>query len=168
MNTELTLYESKASPNSRRVRIFLAEKGLDIPTKTVNLGEKEQFSAAYVAINPRRQVPALVLQDGTTIGEVPAIWRYVEEAYPAKPALLGTTPHDAGDDRLCGGRHEDEHSCGIRRTAGVVRKGVDPCFFEGLENCVSTLRVEMAVSEFSGTAIACQFAGTKALSNKCR
>jgi glutathione S-transferase len=73
MNTELTLYESKASPNSRRVRIFLAEKGLEIPTRTVNLGEKEQFSAAYVAINPRRQVPALVLQDGTTIGEVPAI-----------------------------------------------------------------------------------------------
>ncbi|TCG09129.1 glutathione S-transferase [Paraburkholderia steynii] len=92
MNTELTLYESKASPNSRRVRIFLAEKGIEIPTKAVNLGEKEQFSAAYVAINPRRQVPALVLQDGTTIGEVPAIWRYVEEAYPAKPALLGTTP----------------------------------------------------------------------------
>ncbi|GJH03478.1 glutathione S-transferase N-terminal domain-containing protein [Paraburkholderia terrae] len=92
MNTGLTLYESKASPNSRRVRIFLAEKGIEIPTQAVDLGAKEQFSEAYVAINPRRQVPALALQDGTTIGEVPAIWRYVEEAYPSKPALLGTTP----------------------------------------------------------------------------
>jgi glutathione S-transferase len=87
-----TLYESKASPNARRVRFFLAEKGLDIPTKTVDLGAKEQFSDAYVAINPRRQVPTLVLGDGTTIGEVPAIWRYIEEAYSERTALLGTTP----------------------------------------------------------------------------
>ncbi|MBN3756102.1 glutathione S-transferase [Paraburkholderia sp. Tr-20389] len=92
MNTDLTLYESKASPNSRRVRIFLAEKGIEIPTRTVDLGAKEQFSAEYVAINPRMQVPTLVLGDGTVIGEVPAIWRYIEEAYPDKPALLGTTP----------------------------------------------------------------------------
>jgi glutathione S-transferase len=92
MKTDLTLYESKASPNSRRVRIFLAEKGIDIPIKPVDLGAKEQFSDAYIAINPRRQVPTLVLEDGTAIGEVPAIWRYIEEAYPAKHALLGTTP----------------------------------------------------------------------------
>jgi glutathione S-transferase len=92
MNTDLTFFESKASPNSRRVRIFLAEKGIEFPTKAVDLGAKEQFSDAYVAINPRRQVPTLVLRDGTAIGEVPAIWRYIEEAYPETPALLGTTP----------------------------------------------------------------------------
>ncbi|MBB5463120.1 glutathione S-transferase family protein [Paraburkholderia sp. Cpub6] len=94
MNTDLTLYESKASPNARRVRIFLAEKGIEISTKAVDLGAKEQFSDAYVAINPRRQVPTLVLEDGTAIGEVPAIWRYIEDAYPAKAALLGTTPQE--------------------------------------------------------------------------
>ncbi|HDR9497121.1 TPA: glutathione S-transferase [Burkholderia cepacia] len=92
MNTDLTFFESKASPNSRRVRIFLAEKGIEFPTKAVDLGAKEQFSDAYVAINPRRQVPTLVLRDGSAIGEVPAIWRYIEEAYPETPALLGTTP----------------------------------------------------------------------------
>ncbi|WP_250475633.1 glutathione S-transferase [Caballeronia sp. GAFFF1] len=92
MNTDLTLFESKASPNSRRVRIFLAEKGIEFPTKAVDLGAKEQFSEAYVAINPRRQVPTLVLRDGTAIGEVPAIWRYIEEACPETPTLLGTTP----------------------------------------------------------------------------
>ena len=87
-----TLYESKASPNARRVRIFLAEKGIEIPFKAVDLGAKEQFSEAYVAINPRCQVPTLVLTDGTAIGEVPAIWRYIEEAYPTAPSLLGTSP----------------------------------------------------------------------------
>lgn len=94
MNTNLTLYESKASPNSRRIRIFLAEKGIEIPTKVVDLGAKEQFSAAYAAINPRQQVPTLVLEGGTAIGEVPAIWRYIEDAYPGKRALLGTTPQE--------------------------------------------------------------------------
>lgn len=92
MENNLTLYESKASPNARRVRIFLAEKGIEIAIKPVDLGAKEQFSDAYAAINPRLQVPTLVLENGTAIGEVPAIWRYVEEAYPGKRILLGTTP----------------------------------------------------------------------------
>jgi glutathione S-transferase len=84
------LYESKGSPNARRVRFFIAEKGIDIPTKPVDLGTKEQFSDAYRTINPRSQVPALVLTDGPVITEVLAIWRYLEEAYPQTP-LLGTT-----------------------------------------------------------------------------
>jgi glutathione S-transferase len=85
-----TLYESKGSPNARRVRIFIAEKGIDIPTKPVDLGAKEQFSDAYRAINPRSQVPALALVNGPVIAEVLAIWRYLEEAYPQTP-LLGST-----------------------------------------------------------------------------
>ncbi len=85
-----TLYESKGSPNARRVRIFLAEKGIEIPQKPVDLGAKEQFSDAYRAINPRSQVPALALANGPVIAEVLAIWRYLEEAYPQIP-LLGTT-----------------------------------------------------------------------------
>ncbi|KLU27328.1 glutathione S-transferase [Caballeronia mineralivorans PML1(12)] len=84
------LYESKGSPNSRRVRFFIAEKGIDIPMKPVDLGAKEQFSDAYRAVNPRSQVPALALADGPVITEVLAIWRYLEEAYPQTP-LLGTT-----------------------------------------------------------------------------
>ncbi|SAL57981.1 glutathione S-transferase domain-containing protein [Caballeronia cordobensis] len=94
MKTNLTLYESKASPNARRVRIFLAEKGIEVSMRAVDLGAKEQFSDAYVAINPRRQVPTLVLENGTAIGEVPAIWRYIEETYPGTRALLGTTPQE--------------------------------------------------------------------------
>jgi glutathione S-transferase len=87
----MKLYQSNASPNSRRVRIYLAEKGISMPLVPVDLGAKEQLSDAYAAINPRRVVPTLVLEDGTAIGEVPAILRYLEEIHP-EPPLLGTTP----------------------------------------------------------------------------
>src|SRR6202043_4087257 len=87
----LKLYHSTSSPNSRRVRIFLAEKGLTVPLVPVNLAAGEQHGDAYRAINPRRVVPTLMLEDGTAIGEVLAIWRYLEEAYLVTP-LLGTTP----------------------------------------------------------------------------
>ncbi len=92
---ELTLYHFSGSPNSRRVRIFLAEKGLNARLVAVDLGKGEQHSEAYRAVNPRRVVPTLVLEDGTAIGEVPAIMRYLDEAYPAN-ALLGTTPREKG------------------------------------------------------------------------
>ena len=88
----MKLYQSNASPNSRRVRIYLAEKGISMPIVPVDLGAKEQFSDAYAAINPRRVVPTLVLEDGTAIGEVPAILRYLEEVHPEPPLLLGATP----------------------------------------------------------------------------
>jgi len=94
MNTgALRLFQSSGSPNSRRVRIYLAEKGICVALVPVDLGAKEQFSAAYATINPRVVVPTLVLGDGTAIGEVPAIWRYLEEAYP-EPPLLGATPKE--------------------------------------------------------------------------
>jgi glutathione S-transferase len=95
MSNTLKLYQSASSPNSRRVRIFLAEKGLVLTLVPVDLGAREQHSEAYRAINPRRVVPALVLEDGTTIGEVPAIMRYLDEAFPKTP-LLGATPKDKG------------------------------------------------------------------------
>ncbi len=86
----MKLYHSTSSPNSRRVRIFLAEKGLSIPFVAIDLGKGEQHSESYRAINPRRVVPTLVLEDGTAIGEVPAICRYIEETHPSPP-LLGQT-----------------------------------------------------------------------------
>jgi glutathione S-transferase len=87
------LYESTGSPNSRRVRIFMAEKGISVARVPVDLGAKEQLSDAYARINPRRVVPTLVLADGTVIGEVPAIFRYLEETHPGSP-LFGTSPKD--------------------------------------------------------------------------
>jgi glutathione S-transferase len=89
----MKLYHSTSSPNSRRVRIFLAEKELSIALVGIDLGKGEQHSDAYRAINPRRVVPTLVLEDGTAIGEVPAICRYIEETHPTPP-LLGETAQE--------------------------------------------------------------------------
>jgi glutathione S-transferase len=66
---DLKLNYSAASPNSRRVRIFIAEKGLTVPLVPVDLGKGGQHSDTYRAINPRRLVPTLVLADGTAIGD---------------------------------------------------------------------------------------------------
>src|SRR5260221_3586714 len=93
MPEAIKLYHAQASPNSRRVRMFLAEKGISLPLVSVDLAGGEQHGDAYRDINSRRVVPTLVLEDGTAIGEVLAIWRYLEEAHPATP-LLGTTPKD--------------------------------------------------------------------------
>jgi Glutathione S-transferase, N-terminal domain len=62
------------SPNSRRARIFLAEKGTSVPLVAVDLAKSDRHVEAYRVINPRRVVPTLVLEHGTAIGEVLAIW----------------------------------------------------------------------------------------------
>jgi glutathione S-transferase len=116
----MKLYQSNASPNSRRVRIYLAEKGISMPLVPVDLGAKEQLSDAYTAINPRRVVPTLVLDDGTAIGEVPAILRYLEEAYP-EPALLGTTPKTKAQVTMWERRVEQE---GFASVMEAVRNAV--------------------------------------------
>jgi glutathione S-transferase len=95
VSNTLKLYHAINSPNSRRVRIFLTEKGIELMLIPVDLGAGEQHSETYQAINPRRVVPTLVLEDGTTIGEVPAIMRYLDEAFP-ETSLLGATPKDKG------------------------------------------------------------------------
>ena len=95
MSHTLRLYHATTSPNSRRVRMFLTEKGLKPTLIPVDLGAGEQHSEAYQATNLRRVVPTLVLEDGTAIGEVPAIMRYLDEAFPETP-LLGATPKDKG------------------------------------------------------------------------
>ena len=87
----MKLYHSTSSPNSRRVRILLAEKGLTPTLVPVDLGKGEQHGDAYRAINPRRVAPTLVLDDGTAIGEVPVISRYLEDIHPT-PSLFGATP----------------------------------------------------------------------------
>ena len=84
----MKLYDGGRAPNPRRVRIFLAEKGIKIPTEQIDLGQLQQRSQAYTAINPMQRVPALLLDDGTVIAESIAICRYFEFLQP-EPALFG-------------------------------------------------------------------------------
>lgn len=79
------------APNPRRVRIFLAEKGIDLPETPVSLMKGEHKSPEHRARNSLGQVPTLVLDDGTAISETVAICRYFDEIQP-DPPLFGTTP----------------------------------------------------------------------------
>src|SRR6202045_602819 len=84
----MKLYDGGRAPNPRRTRIFLAEKGIKLPTQQIDLGALEHMSASYAAINPLKRVPALVLDDGTVITESIAICRYFEALHP-DPPLFG-------------------------------------------------------------------------------
>lgn len=87
----MRLFDFERAPNPRRVRIFLAEKQIDVSRVTVNLFRREQLSAEFLAINPGATVPVLELDDGTFLSECLAICHYLEAMYP-EPVLFGTTP----------------------------------------------------------------------------
>ncbi|MGB8039281.1 MAG: glutathione S-transferase [Pseudolabrys sp.] len=90
----MKLYDSKLAPNPRRVRIFLAEKGIAVPTEQVDIARKEHKTPEYAAINPLQRIPSLVLDDGTIITESIAICRYFELLRP-EPPLFGVGSKDA-------------------------------------------------------------------------
>ena len=81
----------KPAPNPRRVRIFLAEKGIDLPETPVNMMKREHKSPEFRAKNSMGQLPTLELDDGTTISETVAICRYLDETNPGM-SMFGTTP----------------------------------------------------------------------------
>lgn len=87
----MKLYDAGRAPNPRRVRIFLAEKGLSVPVAPVDLGRLEHQAPAFIAVNPLKQTPALELEDGTILTESIAICRYFEELHP-EPPLFGLGP----------------------------------------------------------------------------
>jgi glutathione S-transferase len=89
----MKLYDSAMAPNPRRVRIFLAEKGVTVPTVQVDLGKAESRQPPYLAKNPLGGVPLLELDDGTCIAESVAICRYFEVLHP-EPPLLGGAARD--------------------------------------------------------------------------
>ena len=89
----MKLYDGGRAPNPRRVRIFLAEKGLSVPLEQVDLGALAQKSPAFTAINPVQRVPALQLDDGSIITESIAICRYFEALHP-EPPMFGKGAKD--------------------------------------------------------------------------
>ncbi len=89
----MKLYDTKTAPNPRRVRLFIAEKGLDIPVVQVDLLAKENYTPEFRARNPLGRVPVLELDDGTCIAETVAICRYLEETHP-QPPLMGIDAKD--------------------------------------------------------------------------
>jgi glutathione S-transferase len=93
----MILYDTPLAPNARRVRIFLAEKGIEIPREEINLVEGGAKTAAFTALNPMQAVPVLVLDDGSVLSESVAICRYVEEALAPEPNLFGRSPRERAE-----------------------------------------------------------------------
>ena len=118
----MLLHDYKA-PSPRRVRIFLAEKGLRVPTVIVDLAKGEQFAPAYRAKNPRCTVPILELDDGTCLWDTLAICEYLETLHP-EVAMFGRNPVEHASVVMWFQRMEWD---GFASTADVFRNA-NPAF----------------------------------------
>lgn len=91
----MKLYDAAWAPSPRRVRVYLAEKGIEVERVVVDLRGGEHLRTAFVDLNPQRQLPALLLDDGSVIDDSLAICRYFEALHP-DPPLFGTTAKEIG------------------------------------------------------------------------
>jgi glutathione S-transferase len=113
----MLLYDMVKAPNPRRVRIFLAEKGVEILRVEIDVQAGANLAPDYLAVNPRGVVPTLVLDDGRRLDESIAICRYLEALHPA-PDLFGRDPYEQGEIEQWQRRMEFE---GMFNIASVFR-----------------------------------------------
>jgi glutathione S-transferase len=92
-------FYNSIGPNPRVVKMFMAEKGLDIPREDVDLMSGANRKEPYLSKNPAGQMPALELDDGVVISEILPICEYLEEVHPT-PALIGANPEERGVTRM--------------------------------------------------------------------
>ena len=93
-------FYNSGGPNPRMVRMFMAEKGLDVPKVEVDLRGGENRKGPFLAVNPAGQCPALELDDGTVLAEITAICEYVDELKKDTPSLIGDTPEERALTRM--------------------------------------------------------------------
>jgi glutathione S-transferase len=94
----MQLYNS-IGPNPRAVRMFMAERGVELPRIEVDLMAGENRREPYLSKNPSGQCPALQLDDGTVISEITTICEYLDETAPG-PSLIGNTPQERAETRM--------------------------------------------------------------------
>ena len=95
----MKFYNSRG-PNPRMVRMFMAEKGFEVPKVEIDLLAGENRQEPYLKVNPAGQLPALELDDGTVIAEITAICEYVDEVKKDTPSLIGSTAAERGVTRM--------------------------------------------------------------------
>jgi Glutathione S-transferase, N-terminal domain len=115
----MKLYDS-IGPNPRIVRMFMAEKGIEMPKQTVDLRGGENRQEAHLKRNPHGQMPTLELDDGSYLSEITAICEYLEEKQPS-PAMIGSTP-----ERRSQHRRAARQRLSLRGRAEILRKA-DSC-----------------------------------------
>jgi glutathione S-transferase len=121
----MKFYDCQTAPSPRRVRMFIAEKGIDILTVQVDLRNEEQLSEAFRKVNPRCTVPVLELNDGTRLNDTLAICHYLESEFP-DPNLMG---QGAREQALVMNWHEQIQTEGFLAGAEALRN-----FVKGFEN----------------------------------
>ena len=126
----MILYDSSFAPNPRRVRIFMAEKNVEVPIQQIDIGKAENRESPYIDKNPLAGLPMLELDDGTCIAESVAICRYFEEQHP-DPPLMGVEAVDRAVVEMWNRRMEFEL---LQTIAGVFRHTHE--FFKGRVNQV--------------------------------
>lgn len=93
-------FYNSIGPNPRVVKLFMAEKGIEIPEVIIDLRGGENRRAPYnIEVNPAGQTPALELDDGSVLTEITAICEYLEERFPATP-LIGSTAEERANTRM--------------------------------------------------------------------
>ena len=121
----MKFYDCQTAPSPRRVRMFIAEKGISIPVVQVDLRTGEQLGEAFRKINPRCTVPVLELDDGTCLTDTLAICHYLESQF-AEPNLMG---RDGREQALVMNWHEQILTEGFVAGAEALRN-----FVKGFEN----------------------------------
>jgi len=136
----MKLYDAQA-PNPRRARIFIAEKGLDIPTQELSIMDGENLTPEYKAKSRFGLIPALELDDGMVLTEVPAICRYLESKHP-EPNLMGRDPIEIAQiemwERYC-------EMSGSQAVGEYFRNGFSKLDDRGLPGITGIPRIEALI-----------------------
>ena len=122
----MKLYDGGRAPNPRRVRVFLAEKGIDVPLVPVDMGALGHREPEIASRNPLRRLPVLELDDGTVLTESVAICRYFEELHPEPPLFgEGALGRGIGVDKARVGNHvvveKQQHLAARMLDGGIER-----------------------------------------------
>jgi glutathione S-transferase len=111
----MKLHDFGRAPNPRRVRIFLAEKGIDVPRENVDLMQRAHKAPGFLEKNPLGQIPVLELDDGSCLSESVAICRYFEALHP-EPPLFGRSAREQAEVEMWNRRVE----LGLLQAVGMV------------------------------------------------
>ena len=143
----MKLYDCQMAPNPRRVRIFLAEKGIDMPKIEVSILDGSNLKPDYLRVNPRGLLPVLELDDGTRLDETVAICRYIEETHP-EPNLMGKTALEKATIESWQRHMEFD---GLAAVGEIIRNSIPAFSSRGLPGVTDTVPAIPALVE-RGTA----------------
>lgn len=135
-------------PNPKMVRMFLAEKGLDIPVQEVDIQGGENRQAAYMSINPTGGLPSLELDDGRVISEITVICEYLEELYP-EPVLIGASPEERAETRMWTRRIDLKI---VEPMTNAFRYGKAYDFFKDRVHCVPQAAADLKAIAYENLA----------------